>query len=94
MLSLTLRFMAAENPIQPQLFTRSVLKWLEEDCPNLSVSRPISRLSWGIPVPDDPSHVIYVWLDALVNYLSIAGYGSEPFRWPPTFQVVGKDILK
>lgn len=68
---------------------------------DLSISRPASRLSWGIPVPDDPQHTIYVWIDALVNYLTAAGYpwrGGEAFEkgkvWPPDLQVVGKDIVR
>jgi methionyl-tRNA synthetase len=68
---------------------------------DLSISRPSSRLSWGIPVPDDPDHTIYVWIDALVNYLTVAGYpwkGGEAFAegqaWPPELMVVGKDIVR
>jgi len=46
--------------------------WLDQDLADLSISRPSTRLSWGIPVPDDPSQTIYVWLDALLNYLTVA----------------------
>jgi len=68
---------------------------------SLSISRPSSRCSWGIPVPDDPSQTIYVWLDALISYLSAVGY-PENFEsenssircWPPDVQIFGKDILK
>uniref|UniRef100_A0A915ERZ2 Methionyl/Leucyl tRNA synthetase domain-containing protein n=1 Tax=Ditylenchus dipsaci TaxID=166011 RepID=A0A915ERZ2_9BILA len=52
-------------------------------------------MGWGIPVPDDPSQNIYVWLDALVSYLTAAGYlTKENFCWPPDLQIIGKDILK
>jgi methionyl-tRNA synthetase len=68
---------------------------------DISVSRPISRLRWGIPVPDDHDHIIYVWFDALTSYLSAVGYpwsGSNfhghACGWPPNVQVIGKDILK
>jgi methionyl-tRNA synthetase len=69
------------------------------DAQELSVSRPVERVSWGIEVPDDPSHTVYVWMDALCNYLTAAGYAevddpaSMPL-WPPDHQVLGKDILK
>jgi len=64
---------------------------------DLSVSRSASRLDWGISVPDDPSQTIYVWLDALANYLTVSGLdptSGEPQVWPPDCHVVGKDILK
>uniref|UniRef100_A0A1I7USW6 Methionine--tRNA ligase, mitochondrial n=1 Tax=Caenorhabditis tropicalis TaxID=1561998 RepID=A0A1I7USW6_9PELO len=64
---------------------------MEDD---LSISRARSRLSWGIPVPDDPHQTIYVWLDALVNYLTVSGYPKEQSVWPPTCQIIGKDIVK
>ena len=54
--------------------------------------RPISRLSWGVEVPGESEDTVYVWLDALVNYLTVAGYGSENssnFSWPPTVHVIG-----
>ena len=64
---------------------------------DLSISRLKSRLSWGIPVPNDENHVIYVWLDALTNYLSAArenlSSGGKT-SWPADVHVIGKDILK
>ncbi|XP_008144774.3 methionine--tRNA ligase, mitochondrial [Eptesicus fuscus] len=82
--------------ITPEPFRRTVLQWLEEDLPDLSVSRKSSHLHWGIPVPGDDSQTIYVWLDALVNYLTVVGYPSAGFEawWPTTSHVIGKDILK
>lgn len=64
---------------------------------DLSVSRESFRIYWGIPVPDDHSQVIYVWLDALVNYLTVAGYPNRKLlakTWPPDVHVIGKDILR
>lgn len=72
---------------------------IREGLADLSVSRPRSRLQWGIPVPNDETHTIYVWLDALTNYLTVAGYpwpeGSADMGcWPADVQVIGKDILR
>lgn len=67
---------------------------------DLSISRPSERLSWGIPVPDDATQTIYVWLDALINYLTKANYpfqipGQESAAgWPADCHVVGKDIVR
>ncbi|XP_053371368.1 methionine--tRNA ligase, mitochondrial [Clarias gariepinus] len=85
------------NPraIQPEKFYHLVLQWLESELPDLSVSRQRSRLQWGIPVPGDPEQTIYVWLDALVNYLTVAGYPENYSQWWNVVNhVVGKDILK
>ncbi|XP_033488611.2 methionine--tRNA ligase, mitochondrial [Epinephelus lanceolatus] len=86
-----------ENPraVQPEHFYQSVLHWLQEDLPDLSVSRQRSRLQWGIPVPGDNEQTIYVWLDALVNYLTVAGYPDKHDQWwNVAHHIVGKDILK
>ncbi|NXB97177.1 SYMM protein, partial [Vidua chalybeata] len=86
-----------DNPraIFPDPFYQCVLRWLDEDLPDLSVSRERNRLQWGIPVPSDPTQTIYVWVDALVNYLSAVGYPeSHGAWWPAVHHVVGKDILK
>ncbi|KAJ8606461.1 hypothetical protein MRB53_040920 [Persea americana] len=65
---------------------------------DLSISRPSSRLQWGIRVPGDDSQTIYVWLDALINYLTATGYpsgdGDRTKLWPPNVQVIGKDIIR
>ena len=85
------------NPgaIQPQRFYQDALQWLQEELPDLSVSRQRSRLQWGVPVPGDPRQTVYVWLDALVNYLTVAGYpdAHAPW-WSHAHHVIGKDILK
>ncbi|XP_013966508.1 methionine--tRNA ligase, mitochondrial [Canis lupus baileyi] len=82
--------------VTPEPFRLAVLQWLEEELPDLSVSRRSSHLHWGIPVPGDDSQTIYVWLDALVNYLTVIGYPNAEFRawWPATSHIIGKDILK
>ncbi|SPN98987.1 related to METHIONYL-TRNA SYNTHETASE, mitochondrial [Cephalotrichum gorgonifer] len=92
----------ADNPewIVPSHKMKEVVSWVENHLEDLSVSRPASRLSWGIPVPDDPSQTVYVWVDALVNYLSNLGYpawkgGSmRASGWPADVQIIGKDILR
>ncbi|KAI1338985.1 tRNA synthetases class I (M)-domain-containing protein [Xylariaceae sp. FL0016] len=91
-----------ENPgwVVPATRYNEVIDWVQNHLEDLSISRPASRLEWGIPVPDDPSQTIYVWLDALVNYLTVAGYpnlapGSEhTLGWPADVHVVGKDIIR
>ncbi|KAI2621561.1 tRNA synthetases class I (M)-domain-containing protein [Xylaria nigripes] len=84
----------------PESRFTEVIHWVENNLEDLSVSRPSSRLSWGIPVPDDPSQTIYVWLDALVNYITTAGYpfwqpgSGRTGAWPADVHVVGKDIIR
>ena len=62
--------------IQPDRYHNELKVWLKDDVGDLSISRPRSRLSWGIPVPGDPSQTIYVWLDALLNYLTVAKHSQ------------------
>ena len=90
-----------ENPqfVVPVSRMNDVVRWVSEGLEDLSVSRPVERLSWGIQVPDDESQTIYVWLDALVNYVTKAGYPWAPGReeaggWPADVQVIGKDIVR
>lgn len=88
-------FMEA-NPdfIIPRSKYLTLLKELKETkLEDLSVSRPSSRLSWGIEVPNDPSQKIYVWFDALINYITSCGYPKMNDFWPAT-HVVGKDIIR
>lgn len=90
-----------ENPdfIIPQFRANEVLNQLE-DIQDISVSRAKSNVQWGIDVLDDPEQSIYVWIDALSNYITAIGYdtenSSEQFKklWPTDVQVIGKDILK
>ncbi|XP_046805649.1 methionine--tRNA ligase, mitochondrial [Lucilia cuprina] len=84
------------DKVKPLKFEKILFDMLSEPLPDVSVSRPAQRVPWAIPVPHDPSQTIYVWLDALVNYLTSAGYPDPKFKtnWPPKLQVLGKDILK
>jgi methionyl-tRNA synthetase len=90
------------NPefIRPDTRRNEVISFVRSGLRDLSISR--STFSWGIPVPDDPKHVIYVWLDALANYITAIGYGSshagaqEAFKkyWPADVQMIGKEIVR
>ncbi|MCG6963208.1 MAG: methionine--tRNA ligase [Acidobacteria bacterium] len=87
------------NPgcIAPESRFNEVVRFVEGGLRDLSISR--TSLHWGVPYPSDPGHVVYVWLDALTNYISALGFGSdddELFRgfWPADLHLVGKDILR
>ena len=86
-----------ENPdfIVPAFRQKQVMEFLKEELNDLSISRPHDRLEWGIPLPFDNQYVTYVWFDALINYISAVGYGTESFDeyWPADYHVIGKDIL-
>src|SRR5438093_9400418 len=83
--------------IRPETRRNEVIAFVRSGLRDLSISR--STFSWGIPVRDDPKHVIYVWLDALANYITALGYGSsdasnfEKF-WPADLQMIGKEIVR
>ncbi len=83
--------------IAPPGRRNEVLGFLTRPLEDLCISRPRRRLSWGIPFPFDPDYVTYVWVDALVNYISAPGYGADDTRfqkwWPANLHLVGKDIL-
>ena len=88
-----------ENPnfIQPNARKNEVISFVESGLKDLSISR--KSFSWGIKVPNNDNHVIYVWLDALTNYISALGYpdtNSELFKkfWPASIHLIGKDILR
>ncbi|MCA3391571.1 MAG: methionine--tRNA ligase [Roseomonas sp.] len=82
--------------IQPESRRNEVISFVKSGLQDLSVSRTSFR--WGVPVPGDPSHVMYVWLDALTNYITAAGYPdtkSEHWKfWPADVHFVGKDIVR
>lgn len=83
--------------ILPKSRRNEVLALLREGLEDISVSRPAEKLSWGIPVPGDASQVMYVWFEALMNYITVLGYPEhEDFKkfWPADVQVVGKDITR
>lgn len=81
--------------VRPESARNEVVSFVRSGLKDLSISR--SSFDWGIPIPWDPSHVLYVWIDALLNYATGVGYGAdtEQFdrRWP-AYHVVGKDILR
>ena len=87
------------NPefIQPDFRRNETLGFLRNPLNDLCISRPKSRLAWGIELPFDRDFVTYVWFDALVNYISAIGYGTDEERfkrwWPASLQLIGKDIL-
>jgi len=94
---------ANPNAILPRRRHMEVQTWLKNGLEDLSISRPKSRLTWGIPIPGDDSHVMYVWMDALTNYLTVTGYPWNNTKdkgtvsqsgWPADAQVIGKDILR
>jgi methionyl-tRNA synthetase len=83
--------------ILPDTRRNEVLSFVRGGLRDLSISR--STFSWGIPVPDDPKHVIYVWLDALANYITAIGYGSNDTSkfdkyWPADVHMIGKEIVR
>ncbi len=83
--------------IRPQRYRNEVLAFLREPLEDLCISRPKTRLQWGITLPFDEKYVTYVWFDALLNYISALGYPEgELYQkfWPTTQHVVAKDILK
>ena len=88
----------ASNPdfLQPDIRRNEILRFLEAGLEDISMSR--TGQAWGIPLPHDSDSVVYVWVDALINYLSAVGYGTddELFEtwWPASLHVVGKDITR
>ncbi len=87
------------NPdfIHPERYRNEVLSFLSEPLEDLCISRPKTRLRWGISLPFDDNYVTYVWFDALINYISAVGYpDGELFKkfWPHVNHIVAKDILK
>ena len=80
--------------VQPESRLNEIRRVIEGGLEDISVSR--SRLPWGVPWPGDESHTVYVWLDALTNYLSAIGFPEDGYRtyWPADFHVIGKDITR
>ena len=83
--------------IRPRSRANEVLSFVRAGLQDISVSR--AAVKWGVPVPGDPDHTLYVWLDALSNYITALGYGNQTYQgldrfWPATVQLVGKDILR
>jgi methionyl-tRNA synthetase len=83
--------------IYPETRKNEILALLDRGLEDVSFSRPTSKVSWGIPVPGDDSQVMYVWCDALSNYITALGYGTDSFDteyWNDATHVIGKDILR
>ena len=86
-----------ELKIVPEFRKKEILDLIKDGAKDVSISRPKKSLSWGVAVPDDPEQVMYVWLDALSNYITVLGYpDNDDWQnfWPADLQVVGKDILR
>ena len=82
--------------VRPATRKNEIVALLEAGLEDISISR--AGVTWGIPLPDDPAHVVYVWFDALTNYLSAVGFGTDEAKlakwWPADVHVVGKDITR
>ena len=92
---------AQERFIEPSSRRNEIMAFVKQEggLKDLSISRHKDRLSWGIPVPGDDNHVMYVWLDALTNYITAVGYPDEGTDlwgryWPANYHVIGKDITR
>jgi len=87
--------------VQPEARRNEVRSFVQGGLQDLSVSRPRTSVKWGIPVPDDPEHTIYVWFEALTNYITAIGFGNQQQekavgfeKFWPALHLVGKDILR
>ena len=96
---------SGELKIIPESRENEILSLIRQGLEDVSFSRPRKDLSWGIPVPNDPEHTMYVWCDALTNYITAIGYGQEQnieiskyrnfeYWWPADLHIIGKDILR
>ncbi len=90
------RYAAQPEALEPEIRRNEILRLLEAGLEDISMSR--TGQSWGIPVPSDPDSVVYVWVDALINYVSGVGYGTDEALfdtwWPADLHVIGKDITR
>ncbi len=95
-----IKYITEENPsfVRPEMRKNEILGFLRQPLEDLCITRPRSRLAWGIDYPTSKEHVVYVWFDALVNYVSGIGYSVDEKKfkklWPADVHVVGKDILR
>lgn len=88
---------SGEMRIIPDFRRKEILNVIEDGLDDISISRPSSKIAWGIGVPGDSTQVMYVWFEALMNYITVLGYPEqEDFSnfWPANVQVIGKDILR
>ncbi|HET8884673.1 MAG TPA: methionine--tRNA ligase [Candidatus Saccharimonadales bacterium] len=89
--------MNGKMEIVPEFRKKEFLELIKDGLQDVSISRPRKNLSWGVPVPGDPDQIMYVWIDALANYITVLGYpDKEGWKeyWPADVQVIGKDILR
>jgi len=86
----------ADRPefVQPEIRRNEILRVIEGGLEDISVSR--AHLSWGVPWPDEPGTTVYVWIDALTNYISAIGFPDDGYKdyWPAAWHVIGKDITR
>lgn len=86
-----------EFEIVPHTRRNEILALIKSGLEDISISRPKDKIAWGIPVPGDKNQVMYVWFEALMNYITVLGYPEhEDFKnfWPANVQVIGKDIIR
>ncbi len=86
-----------EMQIVPEFRKKEFLELIKDGLQDVSISRPKRNLSWGVSVPDDPDNIMYVWMDALANYITVLGYPDQQTwqeYWPADVQVLGKDIMR
>ncbi|TSC70306.1 MAG: methionyl-tRNA synthetase, partial [Parcubacteria group bacterium Gr01-1014_49] len=95
--ALLAHYASEKNFVVPNERRRELISFVEAGLKDFSISRRREKLSWGVPVPDDPEHVMYVWFDALVNYISAIGWPTDEgkfLKWWPVTQLAGKDNLR
>jgi methionyl-tRNA synthetase len=88
---------SGELTIYPDYRKNEILNLIDSGLEDISISRPKEKISWGIPVPGDKNQVMYVWFEALMNYITVLGYpDKDDFKnyWPAQVQILGKDILR
>lgn len=94
---ITQAIQSGELVIVPETRRNEILSTLKDGLDDISISRPKDKISWGIPVPGDDKQVMYVWFEALMNYITVLGYPEhKDFKefWPANVQVLGKDIIR
>lgn len=88
---------SGELNILPEFRAKEILNVIDDGLEDISISRPKEKISWGVAVPGDDSQVMYVWFEALMNYITVLGYPEQKEfaeYWPASVQVIGKDILR
>jgi methionyl-tRNA synthetase len=88
---------SGEFVVAPEVRRNEIVAMLKEGLDDISISRPKEKLEWGVPVPGDKDQVMYVWFEALMNYITVLGYPEhQDFKdyWPADVQVIGKDIIR